>query len=135
MLDALNVFNLHDIGQGLIGVIQPFPLMLMVIGVVIASFFAAAPGIGGLLLLSLLMPYAMTLDPFAFIALIFGAATGRRRPFSTAFPWPSAERPIAPWAPPFSDRWSAPLSALPHSCFRCRSSSRWCSASSPPTSS
>ena len=64
-----------DIAKGFVGVTAPFPLLLMFLGVIVASFFAAAPGIGGLLLLSLLMPYAMTLDPFAFIALIFGAAT------------------------------------------------------------
>lgn len=75
MLEALSVFHPDDIVKGLIGVTAPFPLLLMVLGVIVASFFAAAPGIGGLLLLSLLMPYAMTLDPFAFIALIFGAAT------------------------------------------------------------
>ena len=75
MLEALSVFNPKDIVAGFWGVVAPFPLMLMILGVLVASFFAAAPGIGGLLLLSLLMPYAMTLDPFAFIALIFGAAT------------------------------------------------------------
>jgi TctA family transporter len=75
MLEALSVFHPADIIKGFYGVTAPFPLMLMGLGVIVASFFAAAPGIGGLLLLSLLMPYAMTLDPFAFIALIFGAAT------------------------------------------------------------
>jgi TctA family transporter len=75
MLDALSVFNPQDIVAGLHGVIAPFPLMLMVFGVIVASFFAAAPGIGGKLLLALFLPYAMTLHPFAFIALIFGAAT------------------------------------------------------------
>ncbi len=75
MLEFLDVFRLDDIAKGFVGVTAPFPLLLMVLGVIVASFFAAAPGIGGLLLLSLLMPYAMTLDPFAYIALIFGAAT------------------------------------------------------------
>jgi putative tricarboxylic transport membrane protein len=75
MHEAFSVFHLKDIIAGLLGVTAPFPLALMIFGVVIASFFAAAPGIGGLLLLSLLMPYAMTLSPFAFIALIFGAAS------------------------------------------------------------
>ena len=75
MLEFLNVFHFPDIAKGFVGVTAPFPLLLMVLGVIVASFFAAAPGIGGLLLLSLLMPYAMTLDPYAFIALIFGAAT------------------------------------------------------------
>jgi TctA family transporter len=75
MLEALDVFRLNDIYAGLLGVIAPFPLFLMAVGVFIASIFAAAPGIGGLLLLSLFMPYAMTLPPFAFIALMFGAAS------------------------------------------------------------
>lgn len=75
MEDALSIFNLNDIMAGLMGVTAPFPLLLMVVGVIVASFFAAAPGIGGLLLLSLMMPYATTLPPYAFIALIFGAAT------------------------------------------------------------
>jgi TctA family transporter len=75
MLDALSVFNPQDIVAGLHGVIAPFPFMLMIFGVIVASFFAAAPGIGGKLLLALFLPYAMTLHPFAFIALIFGAAT------------------------------------------------------------
>ncbi|MQA65099.1 MAG: hypothetical protein GEU76_04235 [Alphaproteobacteria bacterium] len=61
--------------EGLMGIITWKSMMLMVIGVAIASFFAAAPGIGGLLLLSLLMPYAITLHPYEFIALIIGAAT------------------------------------------------------------
>lgn len=61
--------------EGLMGILTWKSMMLMVIGVGIASFFAAAPGIGGLLLLSLLMPYAITLTPYEFIALIIGAAT------------------------------------------------------------
>lgn len=61
--------------EGLVGVISLKAMLLMIGGVAIASFFAAAPGIGGLLLLSLLIPYAITLPPFEFIALILGAAT------------------------------------------------------------
>src|SRR3954469_9965367 len=75
MLDALSVFNPKDIVAGFHGVIAAKPLILMVFGVAVASFFAAAPGIGGKLVLALFLPYAMPLDPFAFIALIFGAAT------------------------------------------------------------
>lgn len=75
MSEYLSVFKFDAIAQGLLGVITPFNLMLMVFGVIVASFFAAAPGIGGLLLLSLLLPYAITLEPFSFIALIFGVAT------------------------------------------------------------
>ena len=61
--------------EGLMGVLQLKAFGLMVFGVIIASFFAAAPGIGGLLLLALFMPFAMTLHPFEFITLIIGAAT------------------------------------------------------------
>jgi putative tricarboxylic transport membrane protein len=61
--------------EGLMGILTWKTMLLMLAGVGIASFFAAAPGIGGLLLLSLLMPYAMTLQPYEFIALIIGAAT------------------------------------------------------------
>ncbi len=61
--------------EGLQGILQVKTMLLMVFGVTIASFFAAAPGIGGLLLLSLLMPFALTLQPYEFIALIIGAAT------------------------------------------------------------
>ena len=63
MLEFLDVFRLDDIAKGFVGVTAPFPLLLMFLGVIVASFFAAAPGIGGLLLLSLLMPYAMTAIP------------------------------------------------------------------------
>lgn len=65
----------HGVMDGLWGILEPKALLLMVGGVIVASFFAAAPGIGGLLLLSLLMPYAITLQPYEFIALIIGAAT------------------------------------------------------------
>lgn len=61
--------------EGLMGILTWKSMGLMVMGVAIASFFAAAPGIGGLLLLSLLIPFAITLHPFEFIALIIGAAT------------------------------------------------------------
>ncbi len=46
--------------EGLWGILEPKAFLLMIGGVIVASFFAAAPGIGGLLLLSLLMPYAIT---------------------------------------------------------------------------
>lgn len=65
----------NGVMEGLWGILEPKAFLLMIGGVLIASFFAAAPGIGGLLLLSLLMPYAITLQPFEFIALIIGAAT------------------------------------------------------------
>ncbi len=75
MSDFFSIFRIGDIAEGLFGILSPFHLALMVGGVIIASFVAAAPGIGSLLLLSLLMPYATTLEPFGFIALMFGVAT------------------------------------------------------------
>jgi hypothetical protein len=51
--------------------------MLMVGGVLIASFFAAAPGIGGFLL-SLLMPYAITYQPYRIYRLDHRRGHGRR---------------------------------------------------------
>jgi putative tricarboxylic transport membrane protein len=75
MLEFFSVFHPKDIMAGLQGVIAWKALILMIFGVLVASFFAAAPGIGGKLLLALFLPYAMTLDKFEFIALIFGAAT------------------------------------------------------------
>ena len=74
MENIFSIFNLRDVVAGLLGVLQPFHILLMVVGVILSSLVAAAPGIGSLLLLSLLLPYAITLEPFAFIALIFGVA-------------------------------------------------------------
>ena len=52
------------------GVTAPFPLLLMFLGVIVASFFAAAPGIGGLLLLSLLMLFVFRFPLFGPTSLI-----------------------------------------------------------------
>ena len=45
---------------------------LMVLGVIGSSIFAAIPGIGALLLISMVIPYAMGLDPYSCIALLLG---------------------------------------------------------------
>ena len=47
----------------------------MLIGVVASSLFAALPGIGSLLCLSMTIPFAMTLEPYECIALLLGIAT------------------------------------------------------------
>ncbi len=75
MFEFLSVFRIDQIIEGLQGIVTPYHLSLMVVGVILASLVAAAPGIGSLLLLSLLLPFATTLEPFGFIALIFGVAT------------------------------------------------------------
>ena len=58
--------------QGLAGIMTPKALTLMVLGVIGSSVFAAVPGIGALLLISMVIPYAMGLDPYSCIALLLG---------------------------------------------------------------
>ena len=69
---------MYDLGivlDGLSGILQPKPLLLMVCGMAISSVFAAVPGVGSLLFLSMVVPYAMTLTPYECIALVLGIAT------------------------------------------------------------
>jgi TctA family transporter len=51
---------------------RPWPMFLMLIGILGSSFFAALPGIGVLLLITIVLPYAITLDPYPAIALLLG---------------------------------------------------------------
>jgi len=64
MLDAM--------GVALGGIFQPWPLFLMLVGIFCGSIFAALPGIGSLVLIAIVLPYAVTLDPYAAIALLLG---------------------------------------------------------------
>jgi putative tricarboxylic transport membrane protein len=57
------------------GLFQAKPMLLMLAGVVVSSIFAALPGIGSLLFLSMTIPFAMKLEPFECIALLLGIAT------------------------------------------------------------
>jgi TctA family transporter len=57
------------------GIFQTKPILLMLAGVVVSSIFAALPGIGSLLFLSMTIPFAMTLEPYECIALLLGIAT------------------------------------------------------------
>jgi TctA family transporter len=69
---------MYDFGivlEGLSGILQPKPLLLMVCGMAVSSVFAAVPGVGSLLFLSMVVPYAMTLTPYECIALVLGIAT------------------------------------------------------------
>jgi putative tricarboxylic transport membrane protein len=47
-------------------------MFLMLIGILGSSIFAALPGIGVLLLITIVLPYAITLDPYPAIALLLG---------------------------------------------------------------
>jgi len=64
MVDAL----LIAIGE----IFKPWPLFLMLIGILGSSFFAALPGIGVLLLITIVLPFAITLDPYPAIAFLLG---------------------------------------------------------------
>jgi putative tricarboxylic transport membrane protein len=58
--------------QGLTAILQPWPLFLMLAGILCSSVFAALPGVGVLLLLTIALPFAITLDPIPCIALLLG---------------------------------------------------------------
>lgn len=58
--------------QGLTAIIQPWPMFLMMAGILFSSIFAALPGVGVLLLLTIALPFAITLDPIPCIALLLG---------------------------------------------------------------
>ena len=47
-------------------------MFLMLIGILGSSIFAALPGIGVLLLITIVLPFAITLDPYPAIALLLG---------------------------------------------------------------
>ena len=64
MLDAL--------GVAFTEIMKPWPLTLMLLGILGSSIFAALPGIGVLLLITIVMPYAISLDPYPAIALMLG---------------------------------------------------------------
>ncbi|MDH3240762.1 MAG: tripartite tricarboxylate transporter permease [Alphaproteobacteria bacterium] len=69
------MYDISIVLEGLSGILQPKPFLLMVMGMAISSVFAAVPGVGSLLFLSMMVPYAMTLTPYECIALVLGIAT------------------------------------------------------------
>jgi TctA family transporter len=64
MLDAL--------GVAITEMSKPWPMTLMLMGILGSSIFAALPGIGVLLLITIVLPFAVTLDPYPAIALMLG---------------------------------------------------------------
>ena len=64
MLDALLI--------AISEILKPWPLTLMAVGILGSSFFAALPGIGVLLLITIVLPFAITLDPYPAIAFLLG---------------------------------------------------------------
>ncbi len=64
------IYNIHPIIQGIVGVFTLKGVLLMLGGIIGSSVFAAMPGIGSLIFLSMLLPYSMTLPPYECIALL-----------------------------------------------------------------
>ena len=68
----LDLYNPDIIMQGVTAILQPRPLIIMLIAVICSSVFAAMPGVGSHTLLAMSLPFAMTLHPYDAIALLFG---------------------------------------------------------------
>lgn len=49
-------------------------LFFVLVGILVGSFFAAVPGLGGLVPISILLPWAVTLDPLYLIGVLFAIA-------------------------------------------------------------
>ncbi len=58
--------------EGLLMVLQPFPMLIMILAIILGSVVAILPGIGSVALLSMALPFAMALPPPAAIALVVG---------------------------------------------------------------
>jgi TctA family transporter len=58
--------------QGVNGILQWKPLLIMLCAVVLSSVFAAMPGVGSSTLLAMSIPFSMTLAPYECIALLLG---------------------------------------------------------------
>ena len=54
------------------GILEPWAFFLMVSGVLVSSLFAALPGVGALLVITVILPYSFTLTPYQAIALLLG---------------------------------------------------------------
>ncbi len=66
------MYDLDVIWQGVSGILQWKPMILMVAAVFLSSIFAALPGVGSSTLLAMSLPFAMTLGHYEVIALLFG---------------------------------------------------------------
>jgi len=69
------VYSSEAFFDAIAGLFHVKAMLLMLGGVVVSSVFAALPGIGSLLFLSMTIPFAMTLEPYECIALLLGIAT------------------------------------------------------------
>jgi TctA family transporter len=60
--------------EGVANVLDLSVLFFVLVGVVVGSFFAAVPGLGGLVPISILLPWAITLQPLELIGVLFAIA-------------------------------------------------------------
>ena len=56
--------------QGLLMVLQPIPMLVMVVGMVLSTIVAILPGIGSPALIAMCLPFAMNMSPPSAIALL-----------------------------------------------------------------
>jgi len=60
--------------EGVGNVLDVSVLLYVLVGVLVGSFFAALPGLGGLVPISILLPWAITLEPLELIGVLFAIA-------------------------------------------------------------
>lgn len=65
--------QLEAVAQAM-ALLRPEVLLVLLLGVVVCQFIVAIPGLGGSFVLVMVFPFAMTMEPFAAIALLIGAA-------------------------------------------------------------
>lgn len=71
-MDTVDFSILGAAGHALTIVFDPARFAFLVIGVVFGLFLGVIPGLGGILGLSLLLPFTFTMDPFAAVAIMLG---------------------------------------------------------------
>jgi putative tricarboxylic transport membrane protein len=63
---------LSDVVSGLVQVVQPVPLMLMLLGVAIGFVVGILPGLGGAVTLALMLPFTFDMEPVEAFAFLLG---------------------------------------------------------------
>ncbi|GAA4728906.1 hypothetical protein GCM10023328_04260 [Modestobacter marinus] len=63
---------LSDLVSGLVQVVQPVPLMLMLLGVAIGFVVGILPGLGGAVTLALMLPFTFDMQPVEAFAFLLG---------------------------------------------------------------
>jgi len=71
-VEAADFSILGAAGHALLVVFDPARFIFLVVGVLFGLFLGVIPGLGGILGLSLLLPFTFTMDPFAAIAIMLG---------------------------------------------------------------